>query len=231
MKTAIAIRHVAFEDLGAFEPAIRAAGYRLHYVEAGEDMRSLVPPETDLLIVLGGPIGAYDDETYPFLLEETEIIAERLQAGKPTLGICLGAQLIARAAGARVYPGAEKEIGYAPIALTEAGAASCLAPFAEDGTTLHWHGDTFDLPEGAELLASTPLCANQAFALGRNIIAFQFHPEAGGDLEAWLIGHTCELSTAGIDIPALRDVSRRLGTVLAQKAHATIVHWLGQLDA
>jgi GMP synthase (glutamine-hydrolysing) len=104
------------------------------------------------------------------------------------MGICLGAQLIARAAGARVYPSGVKEIGFAPITLTEAGCDSCLAAFADDPLTLHWHGDTFDLPEGATLLASTPGCRNQAFSLGPTVIGFQFHPEAGGPgFERWLI--------------------------------------------
>ena len=179
MKSAVAIRHVGFEDLAAFAPAIRDAGYALRYCDVGEqDLRTLDPVKTDLLIVLGGPIGAYEDEAYPFLNEEIDILQQRLAAGRPTMGICLGAQLIARAAGAEVYPGPAKEIGFAPIALTETGRESCLASFAEDPMTLHWHGDTFDLPDGAERLASTELCENQAFSMGPNVIGFQFHPEA-----------------------------------------------------
>jgi GMP synthase (glutamine-hydrolysing) len=180
MPSAIAIRHVGFEDLGAFAGPLRQAGYTIAYREAGE--ADLAAPEiaaADLLVVLGGPIGVYEEAAYPFLTQELHLLEKRLADGRPALGICLGAQLIARAAGARVYPSGIKEIGFAPITLTGAGRDSCLAPFAAEPMTLHWHGDTFDLPAGADLLASTDLIPHQAFALGANVIGFQFHPEAG----------------------------------------------------
>ena len=232
MKSAVAIRHVGFEDMDAFAPAIREAGYTLHYWDIGEqDLWTLEPVKTDLLIVLGGPIGAYEDETYPFLNEEIDILEQRLAAGRPTMGICLGAQLIARAAGAKVYPSDAKEIGFAPIALSETGGASCLAPFAEDPMTLHWHGDTFDLPDGAAPLASTELCENQAFSMGPNVIGFQFHPETSAkNIEKWLIGHAAELAAAGIDIPRLRAEAEVHGTALERKAHRVAAGWLKQLQ-
>jgi len=190
MKSAVAIRHVGFEDLGAFAPALRTPGYQIHYWDIGEqELWTLEPVKTDLLIVLGGPIGAYEDEAYPFLAEEIAILEQRLAVNRPTLGVCLGAQLIARAAGARVFPNGAKEIGFAPIRLTQAGRSSCLAPFADAPMTLHWHGDTFDLPAGAERLAATDLCENQAFAMGSNIVGFQFHPEASAKgFEKWFGG-------------------------------------------
>jgi GMP synthase (glutamine-hydrolysing) len=231
MKSAIAIRHVGFEDLSAFEAPLRAAGYAIAYRDIGTD--DLTAPDiaaADLLVVLGGPIGVYEDAVYPFLRQEIALLEKRLAQDRPTLGICLGAQLIARAAGARVYPSGAKEIGFAPITLTEAGRASCLAPFAQEPLTLHWHGDTFDLPDGAELLASTTLTRHQAFSMGPNAIGFQFHPEAGaGNFEAWLIGHTAELNAAGIDIAALREDGRRHGPALARKAEAVIARWLAGL--
>jgi GMP synthase (glutamine-hydrolysing) len=231
MKSAVAIRHVGFEDLGAFAAALRAAGYAVSYRDIGAD--DLTVPQlaaADLLVVLGGPIGAYEDAIYPFLRQEIALLEQRLAANRPTLGICLGAQLIARAAGARVYPSGIKEIGFAPIVLTEAGRESCLAPFADEPMTLHWHGDTFDLPRGARLLASTALCAHQAFALGPNTIGFQFHPEAGaGNFEAWLVGHAAELNAAGIDIAGLRQDGRRHGPALARKAGAVVSRWLAGL--
>jgi GMP synthase (glutamine-hydrolysing) len=232
MKSAIAIRHVGFEDLGAFAPALRASGYQLHYWDIGEqDVWTLVSVKTDLLIVLGGPIGACEDEAYPFLAEEIAILEQRLAANRPTLGVCLGAQLIARAAGARVFPSGAKEIGFAPITLTEAGRSSCLAPFAEAPVTLHWHGDTFDLPAGAERLASTDLCENQAFAMGPNVIGFQFHPEASAKgFEKWLIGHAAELAAARIDVPRLRSEAQTYGPELERKAQAVLSAWLGGLE-
>ncbi|MGD1878505.1 MAG: glutamine amidotransferase [Kiloniellaceae bacterium] len=236
MKSALAIRHVLFEDLGAFAPALEAAGYRLRYLDVGQEggkqeLADLPPQRDDLVIVLGGPIGVYEDDSYPFLADEIAFLERRLAANAPLMGICLGAQLIARAAGARVYPSGMKEIGFAAITLTEAGTASCLAPFAKAPLTLHWHGDTFDLPEGAELLASTEACRNQAFALGRNVIGFQFHPEADcSAIEQWLVGHTVELNAAGIDIAKLREDAGRYRRELADKAAATLTAWLDGLD-
>lgn len=231
-KTAIAIRHVGFEDLGAFAPTINAAGYSVRYHDVGTvDWDSLAKANPDLLIVLGGPIGAYEESNYPFLKTEIRLIASRLEAGQPTMGICLGAQLIARAAGSHVYPGAVKEIGFAPIALTEAGKLSCLSGFARDPMTLHWHGDTFDIPEGAVHLASTTDYANQAFSIGQNIIGFQFHPEAGGPgFESWLIGHAAELSAARIDIPEFRAQANLYAPALARKAQSTCKTWLAGLS-
>lgn len=230
LPTAVAIRHVAFEDLGAFQAPIERAGYRIHYYDIGiDELWTLEPVKTELVIILGGPIGADEEDKYPFLRDELDILEERLKAGRPTLGICLGAQLMARALGAPVYPGSAKEIGFAPLTLTEEGKASCLATF-EGGPVLHWHGDTFDLPKDCVRLASTPLCENQAFAHGRNALGVQFHPEAGADgFERWLIGHTIELAQAGVDVPALRAEQAALRAALKQRAEASVAAWLGQL--
>lgn len=232
MKSALVIRHLAFEDLGAFAVPLRDAGYAAQYLEAGvDDFRAREPEDPDLVIVLGGPIGACDDRHYPWLNEEAEWLGRRLQSQRPTMGICLGAQMIARALGAAVYPNAVKEIGLGGITLTEAGRESCLAPFATAPTTLHWHGDTFDLPEGTTLLASSNLCRNQAFAKGPNIIGFQFHPEAeGAGFERWLIGHACELAGAGILPGELRGRMAEVAAELEDKARRTLTLWLGGLE-
>ena len=231
MTSTIVLRHVPFEDLGAFASVLERRSSVLNIYDVGVvDMWTLDPVNPDLLVVLGGPIGVYEEEAYPFLVHETAFIARRIEANRPTLGVCLGAQLIAKATGAKVYPSGMKEIGFAPITLTEAGRASCLAPFTDDPVTLHWHGDTFDLPGRATLLASTSACTNQAFALGSNIIGFQFHPEAGGPgFERWLIGHAAELSAAGIDIPRLRADASRYGASLASKAETVLTTWLDGL--
>lgn len=232
MKSAVAIRHVAFEDLGAFAPALAAAGFTIQYHDVGtHDLRALEPDAADLLVVLGGPIGAYEDTAYPFLKDELDVIGRRLTMGRPLMGICLGAQLIARAAGARVFPSGAREIGFAPIMLSEAGARSCLKPFAKDPLTLHWHGDTFDLPTGAERLASTALCENQAFAIGSAVIGFQFHPEADGrGIEKWLVGHAVELAGARIDVPRLRAEANAYSKRLARKGRAVAAAWLDALE-
>jgi len=231
LKTAVAIRHLAFEDLGCFAPALARAGYKVHYFDVGVDeLWALEPVKTDLIVVLGGPIGAYEDDKYPFLTEEVDILEQRLRVGRPTIGICLGAQLMARALGAKVYPGPEKEIGFAPLTLTAEGRASCLAAFS-DASVLHWHGDNFELPDGAIRLASTAICENQAFAFGRNAIAFQFHPEAGAHrFERWLIGHAVELHQAGRAVEQLRAEHKALGPDLGRRAAACLEGWLAQIE-
>ena len=224
------IRHLAFEDLGLFAEPLSGPDWTLRYHEAGLEDLAAPLRDADLAVVLGGPIGVYETDRYPFLETELAALKERLAAGRPTLGICLGAQLMAAALGARVYPGGRKELGWSGVRLTEAGHGSCLGRL--DGLpVLHWHGDTFDLPAGATLLASTDVYANQAFALGPNALALQFHAEADSRrIEQWLIGHTGELSAAGIDIPALRARSQALGPGLRAASAGLLADWLEQLS-
>jgi GMP synthase (glutamine-hydrolysing) len=232
MPTVIAVRHVAFEDLGSFAAPLHRRGWTIGYRDATVD--DLAAPElalADLLVVLGGPIGAYEDEAYPFLLDELRLIERRLAAGRPVLGICLGAQLMARALGARVYPGTGKEIGWSPLTLTEAGRRSCLAPLADGTPVLHWHGDTFDLPEGAVHLAATERYRHQAFAHGRHGLALQFHIEAEAQgLERWYIGHACEIAaTPGHSVPVLRAEAEHWAPMLAPRAAQCLESWLDSI--
>jgi GMP synthase (glutamine-hydrolysing) len=225
-KNAVAIRHVMFEDVGSFAAPLAAAGYAVHYLEAGRD--DLAPAaDADLVIVLGGPISVNDTRHYPFLNDEIALLRKRLIAQQPTLGLCLGAQLIARALDAHVHSGI-REIGWEALRLTEAGAASPIRHLAPDQTSmLHWHGDTFDMPYGAELLASTPACRHQAFALGKHALAFQCHPEFDpARLELWLIGHAVELVHAGAHLEDLRAGTRKHGARLVQQSALMIKEWL-----
>ena len=155
-RRALAVRHVLFEDLGILEQLLRQRGYEVAYAEAGADR--IAPDlalEPDLLVVLGGPIGVGDIERYPFLAEEVAALAARLAVGAPTLGICLGAQLMAAALGAEVAPTGRMVFGFAPLTLTDEGRDSPLAEL--DGVpVLHWHGDQFAIPDGAVRLAETP---------------------------------------------------------------------------
>ncbi len=154
----LAIRHVHFEDLGNLELVLGERGRPVRYLDVGfARIEAPDPVAPTLMVVLGGPINACDDERYPTLVPLVSMIEKRIAAGLPTLGICLGAQLIARVLGARVYPGAQAEIGWSPLTLTDAGRASPVRHLDGAQTSmLHWHGDTFDLPAGATLLASTP---------------------------------------------------------------------------
>jgi GMP synthase (glutamine-hydrolysing) len=227
-KTLLAIRHVAFEDLGGFEVPLKAAGYQLRYADMGvDDVVGFGDP--DLLAVMGGPIGAYEDDLYPWLREEIGFIRARLKAGRPVLGICLGAQLMARALDARVYPGRAKEIGWKSLNLTKAGEK--LLGALDGLPVLHWHGDTFDLPAGAINLASTDVCENQAFSVGRHALAFQFHPEAQEPgFERWLIGHTGEIAaTPGVSVPQLRADTKAMAAKSVVAGAQVLQTWLKQL--
>jgi GMP synthase (glutamine-hydrolysing) len=222
-----AIRHVAFEDLGLLAPLLAERGFSLRYLEAGiDDIDSTTLTAPDLVVILGGPIGVYEENLYPFLNGELAAIRARMDAAKPTLGVCLGAQLMAKALGARVAPGPQKEIGWAPLALTEASRVSLLGAF-ETTPVLHWHGDNFELPANAIRLASTSACPNQAFAYGMNLLGLQFHIEVDpARIEQWLIGHTVELAKAGIDPRELRRQAATLGRATAEKGKAALAAWL-----
>jgi GMP synthase (glutamine-hydrolysing) len=229
-RSCLAVRHVAFEDLGLLGPLVSARGYQIHYHDAGIDSfaaDTLVGP--DLVIVLGGPIGVYETDAYPFISGEIAAVAARLQAGKPTLGICLGAQMMAAALGARVAPGPVKEIGWAALTLSEAGRASVLAPLGAS-PVLHWHGDNCELPAGCQALASTAHCPVQAFTRMPAQLALQFHLETEpARFEAWLVGHTVELNKAGLDPRDLRKQARTVGPAVREIGRGVLAAWLDSL--
>jgi GMP synthase (glutamine-hydrolysing) len=230
VKQALAVRHVHFEDLGVFAPVLEAHGYGVAYAEAGiDDLTAADAASPDLLVVLGAPIGAYEEALYPFLEAELTLIRRRLESGRPILGICLGAQLIARVLGAEVKPGPAKEIGWAPVSLTEAGLAGPLRHLG-DVPVLHWHGDAFTLPAGAERLASTPICPNQAFSKGPAVLGFQFHPEAlAAGFERWLIGHAAEIAGAGLSPNDLRRDAGLYAGAAGERGQRVLEDWLAAL--
>lgn len=212
MKSAWVVRHLAFEGLGVFAEVLEQRGYRVRMFEAPvTDLAELDAGEPDLLVLLGGPIGAFDDAVYPYLAGVLQWVEQRLASGRKLLGVCLGAQLIARAMGGQVRPMGVKEIGYAPLTLTAAGRTSVLAPLHASIPVLHWHGDQFEIPPGATHLAASAVCPHQAFAVGNAVLALQFHLEADPrQIEAWLVGHCAELHGAGIDPRALRSQAAEL---------------------
>jgi GMP synthase (glutamine-hydrolysing) len=230
MKSCIALRHVRFEDLGTLTPILRKRDFDVRHLEAGIDpIEHAKIEDANLLVVLGGPIGVYDAGTYPFLSHEIDAISARLAARQPTLGICLGAQLMAKTLGASVAPGPAKEIGWAPVELTAAGRSSPLRHL-EGLHVLHWHGDNFELPAGCDNLAFTTHCPFQAFRNGSSLLGLQFHIEIDPRrIEAWLIGHTVELTQAKVDPPAIRRDTVRYGHTLQQAAAVIFNEWLDQL--
>ena len=226
----IAIRHLKFEDLGIFEEVLIRRGFGIAYFDAGlENFDSRDWGTADLVVVLGGPIGVYETADYPWLSQEIGIVARRLRLDRPTLGICLGAQIMAAALGAIVYPGPKKEIGWSKLQLTPAAKPYGLQALAET-EVLHWHGYTFDLPEGAVLLASTDMTPHQAFSYGCAALALQFHAEANGArMEPWLIGHTLELRNAGIDINQLRGAGLTDVAIRAAAGQHMLEQWLAHV--
>lgn len=230
-KKAWVLQHVAFEDVGIFEPLLQARGFHLHFLEAGvDDLDLLDPLVPELLVVLGGPIGVYEQERYPYLQTEIEWLRKRVLAERPTLGICLGSQLIAHALGARVYPGPVKEIGWAPLTLTSQGQIAFMQHLAtRDTPVLHWHGDVFDLPEKAIPLAGSQYTQYQAFSYAdHQVLGLLFHPEINPScIERWLIGHAVEIAnTPGLDIHTLRTDSKHYGEASVAQGKAFFQDWL-----
>ena len=179
MRRLLVFQHVPYEILGTLDPLLRAARFRIRYVNFGRDpgARPDISRYTGL-IVLGGPMNCDQAERYPHLSTEIDLIREAISDGKPVLGICLGAQLIARALGARVRKNPTKEIGWYELNPTEAGSKDPLCgKFEASQQIFQWHGDTFELPHGAVHLATSPDCRNQAFRFKHNVYGFQFHLE------------------------------------------------------
>jgi GMP synthase (glutamine-hydrolysing) len=173
----LAFRHVPFEGLGHIEPVLRTQGVDVRIVDfchKGETVPD--PAQAAGLVFMGGPMSAND--ALPYLQQEIAILRGALERGQPVLGVCLGSQLLARAAGARVYPNPRKEIGWFEIDLTPAGLSDpVLGSLGPRRTVFHWHGETFDMPPGAEWLAQSEACRHQAFRIGRNAYGLQFHLE------------------------------------------------------
>jgi len=171
------IQHVPFEGLGSIAPWLAARGARVTSTPVFDDPVFPAADDFDWLIVMGGPMGANDDALHPWLAPEVALIAEAVAAGKVVLGICLGAQLVARALGARVYANDEPEIGWFPVGAPEGPGGDDGGPLRLPIEALHWHGDTFELPPGAVHLAESAGCRHQAFRVGHRVLALQFHLE------------------------------------------------------
>jgi GMP synthase-like glutamine amidotransferase len=186
MKVSI-LQHVSFEGLGSIESWLAARGAKAHYTCFFDSPALPDIADLDLVIALGGPMSVNDEADLPWLKEEKRFILGAIKSGKAVLGICLGAQLIATALGARVYPGPHKEIGWFDIESTSNSPE--LFQFPQTVDVFHWHGETFDLPPGASRLARSAGCENQAFQIGSNVIALQFHLETTPESAESLIVH------------------------------------------
>lgn len=179
-KSVLAIRHMFSGNPFNIETVFDAHDFHTSLIEGfSTDISSIDPLEPDIVLVMGGAMGVYEADLYPYLHDEIALLKARVAADRPTLGVCLGSQLMAASQGKRVYKGENgREFGFLPINLTDAGRDTPLRHLSSDLTrVLHMHGDTFDLPDNATLLASTDLYKNQAYRIGQNCFGVQFHPE------------------------------------------------------
>jgi GMP synthase (glutamine-hydrolysing) len=222
MNTVYAIQHIACETPGLIAEALAARGAAIRHVRpfAGEAIPATMDGAAGL-VVMGGPMGVYEQDQFPFLRDEIRLIQQALRDNKPVIGVCLGSQLLAAALGAAVTKGRQKEIGWFPVTLTRDGASDpLLAGAPASFTALHWHGDVFELPRGAVSLASSALTTHQAFRCGATAYGFLFHMETTAPLIEGMVGNFGDelqgarvngddiIARAGEHLPALQQVGR-----------------------
>ena len=230
----LVLQHIACEPPAAYEDELRDWGVDLVRVEVDEGEPLPDWREFAGIVAMGGPMGAYEDETYTWLGPEKELIAEAVRAGLPFWGVCLGSQLLAACLGARVYAGERAEVGVLPVSLTEAAARDpVFAGAPTEFPTLQWHGDTFDLPEGATLLASSPAYPHQAFRFER-AYALQFHIEVSpalarewADVPAYAASLEALLGPGAL--PRLVDELEAVSGPMTSLARELFARWLGSV--
>ncbi|MFA6001197.1 MAG: gamma-glutamyl-gamma-aminobutyrate hydrolase family protein [Thermoleophilia bacterium] len=240
MQKILVIQHIDCEPLSSFslagkqatdtgrsrESALRA---NFDHIRAyrGDDVPASLDG-WDALIILGGPMAVYDMQEIPYLRDELKLIEKALTADVPTLGICLGAQLIAAAAGARVYAGPVKEIGWSTVELTKAAATDVLfSTLPATFPVFQLHGDTFDLPSGATRLATDPVYENQAFRIGSRVYGLQFHVEVTEELvRLWVREYEDYLGSAGVKGQTILDGLPDYADTLLTLSHRLIGRFL-----
>ncbi|NNF16797.1 MAG: C26 family cysteine hydrolase domain-containing family [Gammaproteobacteria bacterium] len=233
----LVFQHVPFEPLGTLNPLLKNAGFRIRYVNFGRDPDA--QPSLDGyvgLIILGGPMNVHQSDEFPNLPREIKLIQEALDRGMQVLGICLGAQLLARALGASVYPAERKEIGWYPVEMSPQARMDPLLGACDASETLfQWHGDQFELPAGAKRLASSELCDTQAFAWMGQAYGLQFHMEVDEPLiERWLTvpQNVAELATVSdyIDPMAIRHQIPEFLPRMESLSHQVFSNWVAQFE-
>ncbi len=233
-KTKVTIfRHMAHEGLGSLHGTLLERGCEIsHYTVSRTCLKDLDALEPDLLLVMGGPIGVHQADYYPFLYEEIRIIKERIAADKPTIGVCLGAQLVAKALGANVYPGEHKECGWYPLTMSDTAKGTVFEHLAPEKTNMfHWHGDTFDLPEGATLMASSEKYKHQIYTYGENILGMQCHPEVTAEsLLEWYVALVGDVLGDRVVMPLeqLRKETQKYAETLEIQSNKLLNQWLDE---
>jgi GMP synthase-like glutamine amidotransferase len=206
-------QHVSFENAGTISEWATANSHTIEYSYFFE--KDFILPkltDIDVLLVMGGYMNADEEDKFSWLVQEKEFIRQAIASGKKVIGICLGAQLIASALGNKVYPAIEKEIGFFPVQFTDNALKHPLFNhFNNPYTVFHWHGDTFDLPENAQLMASTPICKHQAYLIKDKVLALQFHFEMNeAVIRDMLLHDGHELEEKGNYIQKPADILERL---------------------
>jgi GMP synthase (glutamine-hydrolysing) len=231
----LVFQHVPYEPLGTLDPLLKQAGFRLRYVNFGRNPDER--PSLDgyvALIVLGGPMNADDVDGYPHLATELELIREALQRDISIMGICLGAQLLAKALGGRVLAGAGREIGWYDVEVTDAGSEDqVLSTFGRRSEVFQWHDDVIELPPDAVHLARSDRCSAQAFRYGEHAYGFQFHLEADGALiESWLDvpQHQAVFEDGQVDRQQIRSrIHDSIGSLMTL-SNDTFSRWIERFD-
>jgi len=192
-------QHVPFEGLGSMESVFREAGASVNHTHWFQGETSSAPDAFDMLVIMGGPMGTYDEEKFPWLKQEKDAIKRAPEAGRPVLGICLGSQLLAEVLGGQVTRNGHKEIGWFPVEKVSEGSASWVSKiFPERFNTFHWHGDTFSIPSGARLLFQSEGCAHQGFVWNEQAVGLQFHPEILPEvISSWIENGDEEVQAGG----------------------------------
>lgn len=227
----LAIQHIDCEPLGSLESVLSGMGAVIEYVRphAGEPLPARLAA-WDAAVILGGPMAVYADDV-PFMDRELELVAGAIRDELPLLGICLGSQIIAAAAGARVFAGTEREIGWSEVQLSAAAEADpLLAGLPRQLSVFQLHGDSFELPEGALHLAGSPAYENQAFRIGANAYGLQFHVEVTPELaRTWADEYRDYMAAAGSDRDLILD-GLETKCLALQPSVDSICHWLMEVS-